>query len=563
MHGILTETALYSYATPHTYDAKDFAATFGNGMPTREPSIFYAHPWMGGKWSLRDIVDYELIATEALLLTAANEREQLLRQIYEVNRATIEAGKKGEIAGKDKTFAILIPSSNEDQQDPNEAIDLANRLRMAGVEIGRSQAAFVADGKNYSSGTFVIPMNQVFARYAKDMLERQYYPEVRRGASGSAEAPYDVSGWSLGMQMGVKTAMAAQPLPADLKLDPIADSIKPELAIDRSSTDSFSFSYRGAPEAVFLNRLLREGARLEFVRSRVFVTGVAAAKVAGLADGFVLTGNEIPPARKTKAISAPPREPADLVLARVPRIALYQPWTANMDEGWTRWVFDNYGFSYANVHNADLQAGGLRAKYDALILPDQKPKEILEGLDFKSVRPEYRGGIGDKGVQAIKEFLAQGGTVIALGDSTGLLIEKFPIPVRDLKKASTREQHFAPGTILNIEVDPAHALAHGTASSTYGFYNNSPFFQLVEGFSSQKASVVARYPNTNVVASGWLRGEDLMAGRAAVVSIETNPGKMVLFGLRPQHRAQTHATLPLLFNSIYWSVNDAPARQVL
>ncbi len=527
------------------------------------PRTEYPRPWMGGKWSLRDIVDYELIATEALLLTAANEREQLLRQIYEVNRATVEAGQKGEIAGKDKTFAILISASNEDQQDANEAIDLANRLRMGGVEIGRSHAAFVADGKNYAPGTFVIPMNQVFARYAKDMLERQYYPEVRRGTNGLAEAPYDVSGWSLGMQMGVKTAMAAQPLPADLKLDSIADPVRPELAIDRSTAESFSFSYRGAPEAVFLNRLLKEGARLEFARSRVFVTGVPAAKVAGLAEGFVLTGNDTAPIRKTKANSSPPRDPADLIVARVPRVALYQPWTSNMDEGWTRWVFDNYGFTYSNVHNADLQAGGLRAKYDALILPDQKPKETLEGLDFKSVRPEYRGGIGDKGLQAIKDFLAQGGTVIALGDSTGLLIEKFPIPVRDLKKASTREQHFAPGTILNIEVDPAHPLAHGIASSTYGFYNNSPFFQLVEGFSSQKASVVARYPNTNVVASGWLRGEDLMAGRAAVVSIEMNPGKMVLFGLRPQHRAQTHATLPLLFNSIYWSVNDAPARQVL
>jgi len=88
-------------------------------------------------------------------------------------------------------------------------------------------------------------------------------------------------------------------------------------------------------------------------------------------------------------------------------------------------------------------------------------------------------------------------------------------------------------------------------ANTYGFYINSPFFGLTEGFASQKTSVVARYPNADLVASGWLKGEELMTGRAAVVSIDMAPGRIVLFGLRPQHRAQTQATFPLLFNAIY------------
>ena len=121
--------------------------------------------------------------------------------------------------------------------------------------------------------------------------------------------------------------------------------------------------------------------------------------------------------------------------------------------------------------------------------------------------------------------------------------------------------HFAPGTILRIKVDPHHPLGYGTAADTYGFYNNSPFFSLVEGFASQKTSVIARYPNRDVVASGWLKGEELMTGRAAVVSVELNPGRIVLFGLRPQHRAQTHATIPMLFNALYLSATgDAPAK---
>jgi hypothetical protein len=142
---------------------------------------------------------------------------------------------------------------------------------------------------------------------------------------------------------------------------------------------------------------------------------------------------------------------------------------------------------------------------------------------------------------------------VALGEAANLLVDKLPLGVRDIKHTTTRDQHFAPGTIVNLQVDTAHPVGWGMAPETTGFYINSPFFQLMEGFSSQKVSVIARYPNTEVRASGWLRGEDLMYGRAAVVSIEMNPGKVVLFGIRPQHRAQTHATLPLFFNALYWS----------
>jgi len=198
-----------------------------------------------------------------------------------------------------------------------------------------------------------------------------------------------------------------------------------------------------------------------------------------------------------------------------------------------------------------VRAGGLRQKFDAVIIADQNPRDILEGYNAPTIRPEYRGGIGELGVEQLKQFVAEGGTLITLGNACDLAIEHFPIPVRNLKRALTRDQHFAPGTILRLEVDTQHPLGYGTAAETFGFYINSPFFTLVEGFASQKTSVVARYPNTNVIASGWLKGEELMAGRAAVVSVDMNPGRVVLFGLRPQHRAQTHATFPMLFNALY------------
>ena len=109
---------------------------------------------------------------------------------------------------------------------------------------------------------------------------------------------------------------------------------------------------------------------------------------------------------------------------------------------------------------------------------------------------------------------------------------------------------------MRIDVDSGHAIGAGVAAGTYGFYNNSPFFALTEGFASQQVTVAARYPNTGIVASGWLRGEELMAGRAAVVAVDLKPGRIVLFGLRPQHRAQTQATFPMLFDALYLAASQ-------
>ena len=190
-----------------------------------------------------------------------------------------------------------------------------------------------------------------------------------------------------------------------------------------------------------------------------------------------------------------------------PRVAMYQPWTGgNMDEGWTRWVLEQYEFNLTSIHNADIRAGKLRQKFDAIIIADQNPRDIIDGFDAAAIRPEYRGGIGDGGLDSLKQFVADGGTLVTMGNACDLAIEKLPIPVRNLKKGLTRDQHFAPGAILKLEVDTQHPIGYGVAADTYGFYINSPFFSIVEGFTSQRTSVVARYPNTGVIASGLAEG---------------------------------------------------------
>lgn len=483
------------------------------------PRTEYPRPWLGGRWTLRDIVDYELIATLSLLETAADQREQLLRQIYAINKTTYEAGQQGGV------HAIIVDAQS--QHDPREAWHLIERLQMAGVEVSRAENDFEVEGKKYPAGAFVIPMKQVFARYAKDLLEKQTYPEVRRAPNAPAEAPYDVTAWSLGMQMGVTSVFAKQPLPASLRLGKLA-----EMPAEKRSE---AIAYKGADAAIAVNRLLKTGKTVTFTLQRDnAVTANVAARATTQAKSTTLTA--------------------------LPRIGFYQPWTSNMDEGWTRWVLEQYEFPYTTLHNADIKAGKLREKFDVLLLADQATNSILEGNNSRFVRAEYRGGIGADGLEAIRAFVREGGILITMGAACDLAIEKFPIPVRNLKRGLTREQHFAPGTIVRLQVDQTHPVGLGLPAETFGFYNNSPFFALVEGFASHRATVVARYPNTDVLASGWLRGEDFMAGRAAVVSVEMNPGRIILFGLRPQHRAQTHATFPLLFNALYWAADNRAAQ---
>ncbi len=504
----------------------------------------YSRPWLGGKWTLADIVDYEMIATLGLLDAAADSRLKLVSEIFGVNKRTIEMGAKGEIGeAKEKSFAAIIPVA--EQHDGNEAGELVDKLMIGGVEVYKADKAFEQDGKSYSAGTFVVPFNQVFGRYVKDLLEKQYYPEVRRAPGAPAEAPYDVAAWSLGMQFGVKTVYAKTPLPAGLALTKVEAAPKPLLAVSKTNS-GWAFPYDGADSSVAVNRLLKSGAKVEFAKVHgtedIYVTTTAAGETWTKATA----GYEVRPVKYQPAMDAG-------MAVKQPRVALYQSWTANMDEGWTRWVLEHYEFPYTTLHNDDVKKGKLRERFDAVILPDARAAAILNGNQGKTTPPEYRGGIGEEGWAALEEFVHEGGTLVALGDACGLLIDKMPLPVKDIKATLPNAQHFAPGTIVNLQVDTAHPVGFGVAPATYGFYINSPFFQVEDGFSSQKVDIVARYPNTEAMASGWLRGEEFQLGKAAVVAIDMNPGKVVLFGIRPQHRAQTHATFPMLFNALYWS----------
>ncbi|HEX8115752.1 MAG TPA: hypothetical protein VF521_00645 [Pyrinomonadaceae bacterium] len=230
------------------------------------------------------------------------------------------------------------------------------------------------------------------------------------------------------------------------------------------------------------------------------------------------------------------------------RLALYRSWTGSMDEGWTRWLFDTFNVSYASLRDADVRAGNLSKKYDVIVLPSMRLREIVEGRAKETAPAEFTGGIGEGGVANLRRFVEEGGTLVCWDDSTELPIKRFDLPVRNVLEGVRPADFYCPGSVLRIEVETANPLARGYRAEADAYFVNSAAFEVTD---SAKARVVARYAGKDeVLRSGWLLGAEKLAGRAALVEATLGRGRVILFGFRPQHRGQTWGTFPFIFNAI-------------
>ncbi|HEV8381262.1 MAG TPA: M14 metallopeptidase family protein [Gemmatimonadales bacterium] len=230
------------------------------------------------------------------------------------------------------------------------------------------------------------------------------------------------------------------------------------------------------------------------------------------------------------------------------RIGLYKSYDAAMDEGWTRWVFDNWKVPYTSLVDSVVRAGKLRDQFDVIILPDQSPREILEGLPSRYPAP-YAGGIGPDGSEALRQFVVDGGTLIALNEASRFAIQALLLPVRNVLEAVGEEDYYAPGSIFRLELDTATAVARGMPHETIGWFQGGPAF---EALDSSVTRVVGKWPEdpARVLLSGWVLHPERIAGKAAILEVRQGAGRVILFGLRPQYRGQSIASYPLLFNSL-------------
>jgi hypothetical protein len=219
-----------------------------------------------------------------------------------------------------------------------------------------------------------------------------------------------------------------------------------------------------------------------------------------------------------------------------------------MDEGWTRWVFDTWAVPYVPVVDSVVRRARLKERFDVIVLPDQSPRGIVEGLATRYPAP-YAGGVGSEGVQALRQFVVDGGTLVAFNDASRFAIQSLLLPVRNVLEGVADDDFFAPGSLFRIDLDASHALAQGMPPQTAAWFESGPAFDVLD---SATVRVVARYPAdpAAVLLSGWVLRPERVAGRGALVEVRVGQGRVILFGFRPQYRGQSLATFRLLFNSL-------------
>jgi len=561
--GILTEAASVLIASPIFQRKSELRGT-ARGMPDYAIATNFPDPWPGGWWRLRDIVDYEKIACMSLFTLAARYHDLVTSNTIKQAHDAIERGKT------EPPFAWLVPP---DQFDARTAAEMLSVLRATGVEVHQSKDEFLADGVRYPAGTYILYCSQPYRSHLNDMMERQVYPNRSYYPGGPPEAPYDMAGWTLPLQMGVRSVSVYQPFESQArKLDTVT---MPQGKVT------------GLPEEA-CGYVVQAGANDNYrLMNRLFKADIAFQVISSQTRWKDITGQETPygslfiPDANNVAKAAPKLlEGISAALIGVeqkysevtaacrsispPRLGLYQPWTASIDEGWTRLVLDNFEFAYTSLHNAEIRAGNLRKRYDCLILPSISSGSIIKGRAVDTTEPQYVGGIGSEGIITLQNFVQDGGTFVCIDSSCNLPIEYFNIPIRNVVRDKTSKEFFCPGSILRIWIDQTHPVGYGTPEWISGYFARSQAFELIGASKKENkdprdpevrfpARVVARYSDTVLLESGWIRGKEPIADKPAIVEVQYGKGKIILLGFRVQHRGQAHGTFRLLFNAILYS----------
>jgi hypothetical protein len=562
-----TETALFQYATPHTYTLDDFP----ENMRDLRPRSLYSSPWPPGPWRLRDAVDYMETASLSVLEYAAKYKESLLLDRYKAGLGQIALGRTK------APFAYIVPRT---QRDPVAAVELLRRLAFGGVRVSELTAPIAIGQETFPSGTWVVPTDQEFAALAREVLDIQSYPDLRQYPGGPPERPYDAAGWTLPLAMGVRVVPATTPLDdavrASMKvLGPIPEArVTPtpydsSLAIDAAPFDSVpgqGFNTAPAAAAIVppegrivgsgavlvvdpaqnntfraLNRAWQMGATVSFASGKYVIAGLPVPAQNTLATALALQAERRPASGKP----APP----DIV--RKPRIGVYQPWTGSMDEGWVRWTLEQYGFAYTPVHPEDFREP-IANKADVLIVADDARFPLPGGNNGRGgrggpPRPEYAYQLTPDDLLRFEQFVRGGGTLVCLGNASNFAIQQLKLPVTNVVAGLKPEEFFLRGSLVEVNVDTAHRVMAGMPDRPAVFVDGGPVFDTGAGF---KGTVLARYKESgSPLLSGYLIGEKHLNGKAAALDAELDAGHVILVGFRPEWRGQPFGTFRVLFNA--------------
>lgn len=502
--GILTEASSARIMSPSTVTREQLSRSGTRGMRSAmEATTNFPDPWPGGEWHPRDIMQMEMIACHSVLSLASNYRADYLRNFYELGKASLASTPSSEPLaylipagqGRDENVAKMIGALVEQgvevyRLDKELHVQVMKQILQKGIDIRPGgppmrvlSLAEVFGPPEAPAGSYIIFLNQPYRQNVLALFEPQVYPD-RTTATGEAERPYDVAGWTLPMMMGVDSL-------AVMSISEPANEQK--LTLIKNETD----------------------VRKDFA---------------------------LPLSTSDKSPIANPVKPGT-------RVGIYQNSRAgNMDEGWTRYVFDTFNVPFQTVKETAIADGNLHARFDAIVLPSEQTR----GGGDSEFSDESARGLNQTGYASLARFVEDGGTLICFDGSCGNLIAQFKLPLRNALQGVRSSDFYCPGSILGIEVDTSNPIARSMSKDADAYFINSSAFEATEG---GKVQVIARYAKENVLHSGWLRGEDRIKDKIALAEVKMGKGRIVLFAFRPQHRGQTWGTFPFIWNAINQASN--------
>lgn len=537
-----TETALHEYATPWKYDPEKFP----EDRKDFKPQVMYPSPWKGGEWTIDDALHYMEVASLSTIDTAARYSAQIQYDRYQAGRNTIER------FSNNGPYAYVVSAQQHDLSEAGALVDIMLKQQ---IEVYQLTKATELNGQRYPADSWVIPMNQPFAGLVQELFEKQHYPASFLDKDGLPQnLPYDTTGWTLPLQMGVDAVAVTQPLSkSQLSRLQLIKQVSLPSGISGKG-DSFVLSQSENAAYKLVNSALAAGVTVAVANDKqtdsFVITAVTKSQMSEWASAAGVTVRATNKAPQAVPITAA-------------RVGLYRPWKPSSDEGWTRWLLEQYHFPLTTLHNADIQAGNLLQQVDVLIVPDIDLSWLMDGFSKEPdsednggavvdpVPSQYQGGIGADGAQALRDFVAQGGRLVAFNHAASAAIKVLGLPVNNVLENVGSDVFYCSGALLQLELNPnasPRELA-GLTSAPVAMFSHGPAFTTQPGFSGE---ILASYPqDANPLQSGVLLHPEAINGKAAAVKVNYGKGEVFLYGFQPQWRGQSHGTYKFVFNTLY------------
>ena len=590
MIGLLTETI--GNPTPMTipYNPK-----------LQLPRGDYLAPIAPQKWHFRQSVEYSVSSNKAVLDYASRHREKMLFNMWRMGMNSVEKGSRDswtvtpkivDAARAGASNAITLKGNTQfnrafrdpAQRDPRgyiipanqpdflTAIKFVNTLMGTGLKVHRATSDFAIKGKTYPAGSFVLKSAQAFRPHLLDMFEPQDHPNDFAYPDAPPTPPYDIAGWTLAYSMGVQVDRILDGFDGPFELLKGEVAPTPGKVQDGQGVVGFFVDARVNDAFRAVNRLHKSGESV----ARLMVS--AAGQPAG--TFFIArkpSTDEV--VRKLASelgtnFTAAMDTPSLRVAVNPVRVALWDRYGGSMPSGWTRWLLERFEYPFQVVYPPELDKGGLKEKFDVLILVDGAIQRTGfagtkkggfgggDGSGETNIPAEYRNQRGSISTKAtlpkLREFLEAGGTIVTIGSSTALA-NQLGLPVGNhlatvdgdgKERPLSREKFYVPGSLLRTRVNTTHPLAWGMPEEADVMFVGSPTFRVSLAAEAKGIQRVAWFDSKTPLRSGWAWGQEHLQGGVAIADAKVGQGHLVMCGPEILFRAQPHGTFKFLFNSI-------------